>query len=59
MMTEFELPRQIHVRDDGLLVELISMNHTDVPFICFHSYLVVIKSDCFRAMHYQKTKEEW
>ena len=41
-----------------MLVELISMNHTDVPFDCFHSYLVVIRSDCFRAMHYHKTKEE-
>jgi dTDP-4-dehydrorhamnose 3,5-epimerase-like enzyme len=59
MITDFELPRQTHVRDDGLLVELISMNHSDVPFTCVHSYLVVIKPGCFRAMHYHKTKEEW
>lgn len=58
-MTDFELPRQTHVREDGMLVELISMGHSDVPFTCVHSYLVVIKPGCFRAMHYHKTKEEW
>jgi oxalate decarboxylase/phosphoglucose isomerase-like protein (cupin superfamily) len=57
-MNEFELSQQIHVHDDGLLVELISMNYTDIPFNCFHSYQVMIKSGCFRVMHYHKTKEE-
>jgi oxalate decarboxylase/phosphoglucose isomerase-like protein (cupin superfamily) len=35
------------------------MNYTDIPFNCFHSYQAVIKSGCFRAMHYHKTKDEW
>ena len=58
-MNEIELSQQIHVLDDGLLVELISINHTNISFNCFHSYQVMIKSGCFRVMHYHKTKEKW
>ena len=51
--------RKKYIRDDGWLTELISMEHDDVPFYCFHSYLVVIKPDRWRAMHYHHKKEEW
>jgi len=34
------------------------MDHEDVPFDCFHSYLFVIRANRFLAMHYHK-KQEW
>jgi dTDP-4-dehydrorhamnose 3,5-epimerase-like enzyme len=54
-----KLSRTKYSRDDGWLTELISSTHDDVPFTNIHSYLVVIKPDSYRAMHYHKIKEEW
>jgi len=54
-----KLSRKKYSRDDGWLAELVSSTHNDVPFTDVHSYLVVIKPDSFRAMHYHKTKKEW
>jgi dTDP-4-dehydrorhamnose 3,5-epimerase-like enzyme len=54
-----KLSRKKYVRNDGWLTELISSSHGDIPFKDVHSYLVVIKPDSFRAMHYHRTKEEW
>lgn len=51
--------RKKHIRDDGWLTELISMGHDDVPFECFHSYLVIVKPNRYRAMHFHFEKEEW
>jgi dTDP-4-dehydrorhamnose 3,5-epimerase-like enzyme len=54
-----KLSRKKYSRDDGWLAELVSSAHDDVPFTDIHSYLVVIKPDSFRAMHYHRTKKEW
>ena len=54
-----KLSRKKYVRNDGWLTELISSSHGDIPFTDVHSYLVVIKPNRFRAMHYHKVKEEW
>jgi len=54
-----ELHREKHSREDGFLCELISTKYKDSPFSCFHSYLVVIRPDKIRAMHYHKQKQEW
>lgn len=58
-MVVSELPREKHSREDGFLCELISSKYNDSPFSCFHSYLVVIRPDKIRAMHYHKQKQEW
>ena len=54
-----KLPRVKHVRDDGWLCELISMNYHDQPFSDLHSYIVSIVPHQTRANHYHKRKEEW
>lgn len=54
-----KLPRKKYSRDDGWLTELLSASHDDVPFTNIHSYLVIIKPNKYRAMHYHKVKEEW
>jgi dTDP-4-dehydrorhamnose 3,5-epimerase-like enzyme len=54
-----KLSRKKYSRDDGWLAELVSSAHNDVSFTDVHSYLVVIKPDSLRAMHYHRTKEEW
>ncbi len=53
------LSRRKYVRDDGWLTELVSSSHNDILFPNVHSYLVVIKPNRFRAMHYHRIKEEW
>lgn len=58
-MNVSELYREKHSREDGFLCELISPKYKDSPFNCFHSYLVVIRPDKIRAMHYHKNKIEW
>ena len=54
-----KLPRIKHIRDDGWLCELISMNYHDQPFSDVHSYIVSIVPHQARANHYHKKKEEW
>jgi dTDP-4-dehydrorhamnose 3,5-epimerase-like enzyme len=54
-----KLSRKKYSRDDGWLAELVSSDHDDISFTGVHSYLVVIKPDSLRAMHYHRTKEEW
>lgn len=54
-----KLKRNKYSRDDGWLAELVSSEHNDVSFNGIHSYLVVIKPNRHRAMHYHKLKEEW
>jgi dTDP-4-dehydrorhamnose 3,5-epimerase-like enzyme len=58
-MKHKELYRKKHIRDDGWLSELVSMEYNDTPFDCFHSYLVSIKPGRIRAKHYHNKKEEW
>lgn len=53
------LPRKKHIRKDGWLCELVSMNYSDEPFSDVHSYLVFITPDMTRANHYHKEKHEW
>ena len=53
------LPREKHIRDDGWLCELVSMNYQDEPFTGLHSYIVSIEPGRTRANHYHKKKEEW
>lgn len=53
------LSRAKHIRDDGWLSELVSMNYTDEPFTGVHSYLVSITPGHTRANHYHEKKEEW
>ncbi|ODS40623.1 hypothetical protein BEH94_00245 [Candidatus Altiarchaeales archaeon WOR_SM1_SCG] len=54
-----KLSRKKHIREDGWLSELVSMNYDDEPFNCVHSYLVSIEADKTRAKHYHNKKEEW
>lgn len=54
-----KLPRTKHIREDGWLSELVSMNYEDEPFNCVHSYMVSVKPGKVRANHYHKKKEEW
>jgi dTDP-4-dehydrorhamnose 3,5-epimerase-like enzyme len=54
-----KLTRKKYTRNDGWLAELISSAHDDVPFTGIHSYLVLIKPNSYRAMHYHNKKEEW
>jgi len=54
-----KLSRKKHIREDGWLSELVSMNYNDEPFNCVHSYLVSIEPDKIRAKHYHNKKEEW
>jgi oxalate decarboxylase/phosphoglucose isomerase-like protein (cupin superfamily) len=53
------LSRVKHLRADGWLAELISMNYDDQPFRCVHTYLVSIAPGKARARHYHQSKEEW
>lgn len=53
------LRREKHVRDDGWLAELISMNYPDHPFCGIHSYVVSVSPGRSRANHYHRKKEEW
>ncbi|MCK9579551.1 MAG: WxcM-like domain-containing protein [Methanoregula sp.] len=53
------LSRAKHIRADGWLCELVSMNHSDDPFSDIHTYLVSISPNMTRANHYHKKKEEW
>lgn len=53
------LSRTKHIRDDGWLCELVSMNYQDEPFFGIHTYLVSIIPNMTRANHYHKKKEEW
>lgn len=53
------LSRQKHIRDDGWLCELVSMNYPDEPFTDVHSYIVSIKPGKTRANHYHMKKKEW
>ena len=53
------LSRSKHIRDDGWLSELVSMNYQDEPFACVHSYLVSITPGHTRANHYHLKKDEW
>jgi dTDP-4-dehydrorhamnose 3,5-epimerase-like enzyme len=53
------LNRKKHIREDGWLVELISMNYRDQPFRCVHGYLVSITPNHTRANHFHRKKEEW
>lgn len=54
-----ELPRVKHIREDGWLSELVSMNYDDQPFHSLHSYVVTIYPGKSRANHYHRKKEEW
>jgi oxalate decarboxylase/phosphoglucose isomerase-like protein (cupin superfamily) len=54
-----ELSRIKHIREDGWLSELVSMNYDDIPFNCVHSYLVSIGPGKTRARHYHRKKDEW
>lgn len=54
-----KLSRKKHIREDGWLCELVSMNYNDEPFNCIHSYLVTIEPGKTRAKHYHNKKEEW
>ena len=54
-----ELYREKHIRQDGWLSELASVNYRDKPFDCLHSYLVCINPQRTRAEHYHKKKGEW
>lgn len=54
-----KLTRFKHIRDDGWLSELISMNYKDEPFDCVHTYIISIQPGRTRANHYHKKKEEW
>lgn len=54
-----KLTRIKHIREDGWLSELISMNYKDEPFNCIHTYIVSIQPGRTRANHYHKKKEEW
>jgi len=54
-----KLSRKKHIREDGWLSELVSMNYDDEPFNCVHSYLVSIEPGKTRAKHYHNKKEEW
>ncbi|WP_048134642.1 WxcM-like domain-containing protein [Methanosarcina sp. 1.H.T.1A.1] len=54
-----KLPRTKHIREDGWLSELVSMNYKDDPFNCVHTYMVSVKPGKVRANHYHKKKEEW
>jgi dTDP-4-dehydrorhamnose 3,5-epimerase-like enzyme len=54
-----KLTRLKHIREDGWLSELISMNYKDEPFNCIHTYIVSIQPGRTRANHYHKKKEEW
>jgi dTDP-4-dehydrorhamnose 3,5-epimerase-like enzyme len=54
-----ELSRQKHIREDGWLSELVSMNYEDEPFNCLHTYVVSVNPGKIRANHYHKHKEEW
>ena len=53
------LSRTKHIRDDGWLCELVSMNYHDEPFSDIHTYIVSITPSMIRANHYHKKKEEW
>lgn len=53
------LSRIKHIRDDGWLCELVSMNYQDDPFSDIHTYLVSIAPNMTRANHFHKKKEEW
>lgn len=54
-----KLARLKHIREDGWLSELISMNYKDEPFDCVHTYIVSIQPGRTRANHYHRKKEEW
>lgn len=54
-----KLLRIKHIRDDGWLSELVSMNYDDEPFNYIHTYVVSISPGKVRANHYHKKKEEW
>lgn len=54
-----KLTRQKHIREDGWLSELVSMNYEDEPFNCLHTYVVSVNPGKMRANHYHKHKEEW
>ena len=58
-MRHNRLYRIKHIRDDGWLSELVSMNYEDEPFNCIHTYLVSVNPGKVRANHYHKKKEEW
>jgi len=54
-----KLSRKKHIREDGWLSELVSMNYDDEPFNRVYSYLVLIEPSKTRAKHYHNKKEEW
>jgi dTDP-4-dehydrorhamnose 3,5-epimerase-like enzyme len=54
-----KLIRVKHKREDGWLSEIVSMNYSDEPFNCVHSYVVSIEPMRTRANHYHRNKEEW
>ena len=54
-----KLTRLKHIRDDGWLSELVSLNYKDEAFDCIHTYIVSIQPGRTRANHYHKKKEEW
>lgn len=54
-----KLTRLRHIREDGWLSELVSMNYKDEPFDCVHTYIVSIQPGRTRANHYHRKKEEW
>ena len=53
------LSRKKHLREDGWLAELVSMQKNDMPFQGIHSYIVMIEPGKSRANHYHLEKEEW
>lgn len=55
---KFVLNRKKHYSPSGFLAELVSSKYKDTPFK-IHSYIVKINSNCVRAEHYHKNKEEW
>jgi len=58
-MNTHMLSRTKHIRDDGWVCELVSMNYHDEPFSDVHTYLVSIAPNMTRANHFHKKKEEW
>lgn len=54
-----KLSRKKHIRKDGWLSELVSMNYGDEPFDSVHTYIVSVNPGKVRANHYHKKKEEW
>jgi dTDP-4-dehydrorhamnose 3,5-epimerase-like enzyme len=58
-MISHRLSRVKHVREDGWLSELVSVNYDDEPFSDIHTYIVSIVPGRKRANHYHTKKEEW